>query len=435
MAIFSNPQTNATNDSADLSYTHEGGTQELRNYVAGNIVSNSQDMDRITRYQLYWNFYNGKHWRVYNDTFLSFNYIKAFINKVNSFLLGKEGFGFNVVNEHDEVVDEQTESAAEAIINYVWKNNKKVQKQYEILQMGSVCGDVWVHLQWKEDSVFGESQLMIDCLDSRHCFPEFENGDTRNVSAFVLRQPLVKNNNNFKIFCTRYTKEKVQTWYQKDTNAKWEESVKYNTSEIDNPYGFIPVVHIKNKPKADEYYGVSDCIDILKINKIYTEQSQTIKEIVDYYTAPVTVVTGGTVRNLTKGVGRIWSGLPAEANVFNLTLGEDLMGSMAFLDRLKMAMHELSDVPENALGKLQPISNTSAAALQITYQPLIQQADSKAITYSEGFSLLHKMIFKILRKVSNDKKIIELLKVIGEDFEKYNNGILLQRRVGHVFSL
>ena len=82
--------------------------------------------------------------------------------------------------------------------------------------------------------------------------------------------------------------------------------------------------------------------------------------------------------------------------MFNLGLDVDLSAALEFIKDIKTAMHELSDVPENALGKIQAISNTSAAALQITYHPLLQQANIKAMTYGEGITEMNSMILRIL---------------------------------------
>ena len=119
---------------------------------------------------------------------------------------------------------------------------------------------------------------------------------------------------------------------------------------------------------SDSYGGKSDMEDIVKINKIYNEMAEDVKMIIDYYAQPTTVITGGTAGQLKRGTNQIWSGLPSDAQVFNLTLGEDLSASMGFLKMLKDAIHELSGVPEEVLSKVQHISNTSAAALQMLYR-------------------------------------------------------------------
>ena len=138
---------------------------------------------------------------------------------------------------------------------------------------------------------------------------------------------------------------------------------------------------------------------------------QQLKAVIDYHVTPTTVITGASAKSLKKGLGQIWSGLPAEASVFNLGLDVDLSATVNYAKDLKLAMHELSDVPENALGKIQAISNTSAAALQITYHPLMQQANIKAMTYGEGIVEVNSMILKIISIMDPDnKRLSELLK-------------------------
>ena len=113
--------------------------------------------------------------------------------------------------------------------------------------------------------------------------------------------------------------------------------------------------------------------------------------IIDYYAQPTTVITGGTVGALKRGINQIWSGLPADAHVFNLALGEDLSASMSYLKLLKESMHDLTGVPEEVLSKVQHISNTSASALQMLYQSLIQVSDIKAVSYGEGIERINKL--------------------------------------------
>ena len=253
----------------------------------------------------------------------------------------------------------------------------------------------------------------ISVFDSRQCFVTFVNGDYNNVESFMVRQPLDQNGSNsetkYRLFVQRWTNETVETWYQKDVSIEENKVHKYDHQTYENKYGFIPIVHIKNRPNSAGYYGKSDMNDILKINKIYNEIMQQLKAVIDYHVTPTTVITGASAKSLKKGLGQIWSGLPAEANVFNLGLDVDLSATVNFAKDLKTAMHELSDVPENALGKIQAISNTSAAALQITYHPLMQQANIKAMTYGEGIAKVNSMILRILAvEDPENSRLVEL---------------------------
>ena len=391
-----------------LSRQNAGGTAELKTFMERTILNSSTlnyELDRLVKYQLHWNFYQGKHWKSHNETLLSFNYVRAMLDKVNMFLLGKTAFSIKVSSYLDDVIEEEQANTVERILNKTWRRNKKVQFTYELLQMGSICGDVWTLVEFDIQKKYGKLKV----LDSRHCFPEFKDGDIDELSAFVLRFPLGKNPNEYKVRVVKYTLTEKRTWYQKDTSdetgtTKYEQNIEKNT------YGIIPVVHIKNYTNPGSYYSVSDCEDIVKLNKVYNELSQEIKGIIDYYATPTTVVTGATIKSLKRGLGNIWSGLPSEANVFNLGLDVDLGSSQQFLQQLKLSMHELSGVPETALGQIQPISNTSGAALQLAYQPLVQKADQKAITYGDGIEEINSILLMYEKKFNGNDDTVKSVK-------------------------
>lgn len=394
-------------------------TNVLRSFVLQNIVQDNQwEIDRITKYYLYWKFYDGMHYKDFNDGLLSFNYVRAFIDKVNMFLLGNEAFTFHVKSYYTEQIDKEVEKNAEELMMYHWGRSNKLELSYEILQMGSITGDCWLGVTWMPDE--GDRYCKISVFDSRQCFVTFDNGDYNKPDSFMVRQPLDQNGNNsskhYRLYVQRWRNDTIETWYQKDVSIEENKTAKYEYKKYENKYGFIPVVHIKNKPNSASYYGKSDSNDILKINKVYNEIMQQLKAVIDYHVTPTTVITGASAKSLKRGLGQIWSGLPAEANVFNLGLDVDLSATVNFAKDLKAAMHELSDVPENALGKIQAISNTSAAALQITYHPLIQQANIKAMTYGEGISKVNNMILRILSIEDPDNKRLKKLMKKVPDF-------------------
>lgn len=392
-------------------------TSVLRSFVLQNIVQDNQwEIDRVTKYYLYWKFYEGMHYKDFNDGLLSFNYVRAFIDKVNMFLLGDEAFTFHVKSFYSTQIDKELEKIAEELMMYHWGKSDKLQLAYEILQMGSITGDAWLGAEWVPD----EEYCRVSVYDSRQCFVTFVNGDYNKLESFMIRQPLDQNGSNsekkYRLYVQRWTNEKVETWYQKDVSIEENKTAKYEYVSMENKYGFIPVVHIKNRPNSASYYGKSDANDILKINKVYNELMQQLKAVIDYHVTPTTIITGASAKSLKKGLGQIWSGLPAEANVFNLGLDVDLSATVNYAKDLKTAMHELSDVPENALGKIQAISNTSAAALQITYHPLVQQANIKAMTYGEGITKMNTLILKIIGIEDPDNKRLKRLKKLSPDF-------------------
>ena len=49
-------------------------TTIMRSFVQQNIVNDSEwELDRVTKYYLFWKFYDGLHYKDFNDGLLSFN--------------------------------------------------------------------------------------------------------------------------------------------------------------------------------------------------------------------------------------------------------------------------------------------------------------------------------------------------------------------------
>lgn len=403
------------------------GDDLLRDFVSTNITStaNQSIMSRLMRYQLYYMFYQGNHWKDFNETFISFNYVGAFIDKI-IFFLSKEPISFQIKNlETDTVVtttlkeEEASKSEeikmsinAEKVILRNWNlNNRKIFTQ-ECLQMGSVFGDAYVVLTYDSEKDY----VKFNLLDSRFAVPKRKRGepDDSDLEYLQVRIPLDKNENEYVLKIMEYHLGKTISYFVKSTA---EEEDKYEYVESPLPYDFIPIVHIRNKPNLKNYFSVSDVESTMSLNKVYNEMNMTIKEIIDYHATPTTVITGANAKSLVKGLGRIWSGLPSDAQVFNLNLDSDLGTSMQFTERIKSALHEFSGVPENSLGQLQPISNTSAPALELTHQPLIQEADNKKLMYGHAFSEINKRTIDILKA---RKSKMQAFQDLPQDFnEKY----------------
>jgi hypothetical protein len=57
-------------------------------------------------------------------------------------------------------------------------------------------------------------------------------------------------------------------------------------------------------------------------------------------------------------------------------------------------MHELTGVPETALGQFQPVSNTSGVALAIQYQPMMNRFNMKKVHFTKGLEAINEIIIK-----------------------------------------
>ena len=341
---------------------------------------------RLNRYSLNWAMYLGHHYsyrRQTGETQMVLNYYRAFTDFVINFTFGK-GVNFRSPKETEAIVPD--------LLERVWEvDNNKATVLWEIGQQGSVSGDCFIKVAYEEAYVdpAGRShpgRVRILPLNSSFCFPEFHPHDRERLIRFKLK---------YRFWGTSLEgTRQVFTYTEILTDDIIEEYI--NDELIDsrpNPLGTIPVVHIPNVRISGSPWGLSDCFDIININRAYNETATDIADIVNYHAAPVTVIIGAKASQLEKGANKVWGGLPKDAKVENLEGGsQGLKGAMEFLAMMKKSMHEMIGVPETALGQAQPISNTSGVALSIQFQPLMNRYHQKIIQYARGLERVNELI-------------------------------------------
>jgi hypothetical protein len=345
---------------------------------------------RLNRYSLNWAMYLGHHWsyrREIGESQMVYNYYRAFTDYICNFTFAR-GASFRSPAE--------TESVVPDMLKRVWEvDNDKHSVMWEMGQQGGVSGDCFVKVAYEEayqDSMGGmhPGRVRVLPLNSSFCFPEFHPHDRSRLIRFKLK---------YRFWGTSMEgTRQVYTYTEILTDDRIEEYI--NDELIDsreNPIGIVPIIHIANVRVSGSPWGLSDCHDIIVLNRNYNEVATDVADIINYHAAPVTVITGAKASSLEKGPKKVWGGLPKDAQVFNLEGGgQGLQGAMEYLKIIKTAMHEMVGVPETALGQVQPISNTSGVALSIQYQPLMNRYQQKMIQYGEGMQQINSLILRTL---------------------------------------
>jgi len=334
--------------------------------------------------------YLGHHWSYRRETGESqmvYNYYRAFTDYIINFTFSR-GVQFRSPAATEAIIPD--------ILKRVWEiDNDKNGVLWEMGQQGGVSGDCFVKVAYEEgfeDSVghYTPGKVRILPLNASFCFPEFHPHDRSRLIRFKLK---------YRFWGTSVEgTRQVYTYTEILTDDRIEEYI--NDELIDsrpNPIGVVPVIHIPNVRVSGSPWGLSDCHDVITLNRNYNEVATDIADIINYHAAPVTVITGAKASSLEKGPKKVWGGLPKEAQVFNLEGGgQGLMGAMEYLKVVKTAMHEMVGVPETALGQVQPISNTSGVALSIQYQPLMNRYQQKLVQYGEGLRRINELVLKTL---------------------------------------
>ncbi len=344
---------------------------------------------RLNRYAEYWAWYLGHHWgvrREFGDAQLTFNYIRAFSDYINNFCFSR-GIAFNAAREYEHITP--------ALLKRIWQNDNNMKTVlWEMGQQGGVSGDCFIKVAyepaWTDDAgTVHEGRVRILPLNSAYCFPTWHPHDRDRMLEFKLKYRFWGTN-------TEGTRS-VYTYTELIRSDVIREYV--NDELIDerpNVLGEIPIVHIVNAPATGSPWGLSDVQDIISLNRQYNETATDIVDIVNYHAAPITVVIGAKPSQLEKGANRVWSIGNKDVKVENLQSNVDLQYSIEVLQMLKTAMHEMTGVPESALGQSQPISNTSGVALSIQFQPLMQKFELKKLQYGKGLKKINEMALRTL---------------------------------------
>jgi hypothetical protein len=340
---------------------------------------------RLNRYSLNWAMYLGHHYaykREAGEPQVVLNYYRAMTDYLNRFTFGR-GIHFGS--------PKATEAIVPALLERVWsQDNDKMSVLLEMGQQGGVSGDAFVKVAYEEpfeDSAgrVHPGRVRILPLNASFCFPEFHPHDRSRLLRFKLK---------YRFWGTSLEgTRQVFTYTEILTDDTIEEYI--NDELIDqrpNPLGVVPIVHIPNMPVSGSPWGLPDCHDIIAVNRQYNEISTDIADIINYHAAPVTVIVGAKASQLEKGPKKVWGGLPKDSQVFNLEGGATgIQGALQYLEYLKRSMHELTGIPETALGQVQPISNTSGVALSIQFQPLMNRYSQKIAQYGYGLQRINEL--------------------------------------------
>lgn len=378
-----------------------------------------------------WNFYEGYHWEGIDDLDtpqVTFNYCRPFVNKFVSFEFGKgitiktpvelDDVGVTVndpkievnldTNRDGELTEEEiqqeftiTEKTLSDYLSEVWDSNKRETLLTEIGQTKSITGEAWVRVQFEDPEdmqdpfeEYPDGRIRLSVLPTQFVFPRFNDHDKDRLESLLIMYPIRATRETGLLF--KRTVETTVVYKEFWTNT---EIVVYNGKEevdrMENPYGFIPFVQIKNFPIAGRTRGQGDLDDIIPLNVELNTKKSDVSEVIDYHSAPITLVYGAKIGNLEKGANKVWGGLPKDAKVENLGLQGDLVASSSYIADVKTSMCEIAGIPETVLGGASAISNTSGVALQYMNLPLIERTRIKRSCTADGLVQVNKMILFI----------------------------------------
>jgi hypothetical protein len=342
---------------------------------------------RLNRYSAAWAWYLGHHWsyrREMGESQFYMNYVRTMSDYITNFCFGK-GIQFHVPEQNEAIIPQ--------LLHEVWDNhNNKHYVLWEMGQLASVTGDCFVKVAYEEpytDSIgiFHSGRIRVIPLNPAHCFPEYHPHDRDRLIRFKLKYRFWGTSPEGTRQVYTFTEIISDDMVQQFVNDEL-------IDEYPNAIGTIPIVHIPNTTISSSPWGQSDIWDIIPLNRELNEKMLEVSDIINYHAAPVTIITGAKASQLERGPKKVWAGLPKDASVFNLESRGEMSGALEYINVIKRTMHEITGVPESALGQFQPVSNTSGVALAIQYQPMMNRFTMKKIHFTKGLERINEIIIR-----------------------------------------
>lgn len=375
---------------------------DMRGQPQRRTLDNSRDNVRLNRYRELWSFFVGKHWsfrRANGGQLVTANYCRMIVLKKAGWLAGK-GVTLDVPQALTEITKPR--------LAEVWRQNDEQAQHFEIAVSGGVTGDVFILVtatppttQHLIENPGAQYMVRIQVLRPDQCFPTWDPRDTKKMTSIeIVTEMVVLPDGTVSDAASNGNETYRKRYVQRITASEIQEGFEGEAPTVRrNDLGEIPVVHIANEKVPGEFYGLSDLDGIIDLQRELNEKLTDVSDIVHAYASPVTIITGAKAKSLDKSTGSVWGGLPADAKVFNLELSGDLGASHRYVELVRQIMFDIAGMPEGALGRIQAISNTSAAALEVQFQPLVESRDRKKAQYEPALERVNYFILRYLQIV------------------------------------
>jgi hypothetical protein len=350
------------------------------------------------------------------DDNVKLNYARMIVDKGVSFL-----FGQDVEFE----LDEAQETQAEEWLDSVWLANRKMSLLQTTAMIGGVTGHSFVKI------VPGQPYPRLVPIDSETVTVSTAPDDLQTILsyqiAYMARDPQTQ-----KPIGVRQVIERDNLrWKITDQIGDMERLIWTTINESIWPYAFSPIVDCQNLPAPGEFWGCSDLEDdVLEILRAINFIASNTARIIRFHAHPKTWGRGFAAKELRIGVDETVV-LPGDnAELHNLEMQSDLASSLAYLDRLRQAMHEISRVPEVATGNMQNIGALSGTALQILYQPLLEKTSTKRLLYGDMLTELNRRLLAIGGFGDENNVIIHWPELLPSDPMQERQTALIDQQLG-----
>ncbi|MBA4179510.1 MAG: portal protein [Anaerolinea sp.] len=300
------------------------------------------DEDRLRRYRENLAFYEGRQWpgrARRGERRLTFNYAKAFADKVTSYLLN--GGSIQVeASDGETAVGRDRARAAERVLREVESDNALAQLDFETELDCAVLGDAAYKVTWDASA----GRVRVSAPDVQGIFAWRQPDDPSQVTAIASQYRVAAEVGSpaSSMLVTEYwTNEAFELWHGEELSERQP-----------NPYGFIPLVVFPNVREPKQAWGTSDVPALVESNRELNRAYSQLSQILELSGNPIAVIEGVTgSSDIEVQPGAVWE-VPENAKAYLLDLlkGGGVALHRDYIDLIYRTLHDLGESPRTAFG-------------------------------------------------------------------------------------
>lgn len=356
-----------------------------------------RDLDRLRAYRENLEFYNGVQWPTsarHRERRLTFNYAKALIDKVSSYLMSSLDFA---VDPTEGMTPEEARRAEEALYRVYQENNLELLDLETEIDT-AILGDGCFKVIW--DPV--EARVRVTAPDVQGLFAWWVGDDLERVWRVASRY--------------RLEAEEVEALYGERPAGPAAEVVEVWTAaefqlwlngallkqEV-NPYGFLPFVIFPNLREPKNFWGVSDIPVLRQAAEELNRAMTALSSILELSGNPIAVLENvDKAEDIAVQPGAVWE-LPQDARAYLLDLlaGGGVRLHIDYIEQIRRTLHDLSESPRTAFGDTQ--RQLSGVALEIEMHPLLQKVKRKRLIRTVVYKKRNEMVLRILERFTGER--------------------------------
>lgn len=368
----------------------------------------AHSLARQSRYLEYQAFYQGDQWSdrpVPGERRLTFNYARVFVNKAASYLLGDPVMydARPAHGKHGRRLD-QAAQEVETYLSEVADFSTLPALDLDTAISSGCLGDGAWTVRW--DAAAGLPRVTQVPPAGLEC--RWRADDLTTLlwvrQAYWLSAAEMSAAQRARLGAGTYADpyQPLQA-YEEWTPTAWR--LRVGTTDLDggpNPYGLIPYIVFPNLRVPGEFWGESDLVDLLRLQRELNVRLSIFSRILEVAGNPVAVITGAdadSTDTLKLGPNQLWT-LPegATADVLDLLKAGGADAHFRYIDLIYRTMHDISEMPRTSFGDSSGSSQArSGVALQIELQPLLHKLARKKAILSRALERRAQLILAIAR--------------------------------------